>query len=143
MKTDTIFYGLIFFLLFFTNPNRNLSGQSNVTLDGIWCNIYNDYEEHLGHFELKATIKIIGENYSWEEERVSEFAMFWEWGERGNIIIMENEIQLFPKEEKGQLHDWRKIETNKIKNEQYRFSLSGKYLTLIIEGKEVTYEKME
>jgi hypothetical protein len=129
---------LLFILMFITHF---LNGQSNINFNGFWRYDDSGYEEHLGHYEYRETLLIDGDNYTWLQERTSEFAMFWEYGERGAILITDNKFHFFPKKIKGQTYDWRSIENNKLVIKVYKYAVDGKYLTLTRENETTVFIK--
>ena len=81
----------------------------------------------MGDFVYTETLEIYGDNYSFYSERISEFAMHWQYGTRGKIVISQNEIKLFPKEGIRQMSDWEPVQQDSYQYEKifYKYVLNG------------------
>jgi transposase-like protein len=118
------YYVLILFLCF----SKKVSAQETKYIDGIWHYYLNGYEEHLGNFELKTVLTIKNGKYIWIEERISEFAMYWTYGEKGSIKINNYEIIFTQEERRYSQFEFRweiEYETHK-----YTYSLDNNILKL-------------
>jgi hypothetical protein len=75
--------------------------QTATSLNGNWSYEYNETDQQLGRIYFSSTLAIREGNYMLYQERISEHARHWDYCEIGRIVILENEIQLFPEAEGG------------------------------------------
>ncbi|WP_461247853.1 hypothetical protein [Treponema sp. R6D11] len=74
--------------------------KSDTILNGIWyiairsIDLETNNEEN-GMYNYLETLKIDGEYYSWEKIKIYDIGLFLEYGERGKIKILKNEIYIF------------------------------------------------
>jgi hypothetical protein len=132
MKLKYVLLIFIFsFIIKFAFSQNNLNGN--------WFKEENGTEEHLGKYNLSYTLTINGENYMYYENRISQYAMHWDYCEIGRIIITNDEIQLFPEAHRGQLSSWHKSGIEDIV--KYKYIVKGSELTLIYNNKNTKYMK--
>jgi hypothetical protein len=113
--------------------------QVNNNLNANWSYESNGTEEHLGRFNFSSTLTIKEENYMLYQERISEFAMHWDYCEIGKIAISGNEIKLYPEAERGQMSEWHKSDTQGIT--EYRYILNGLDLVMMKDNNTEIYRK--
>jgi hypothetical protein len=134
MNGKYLFLGYIFLFMI------NLAfSQTTNNLNGNWSYEESGTQEPLGRFSFSSTLTIKGENYMLYQERISEFAMHWDYCEIGRMVILKNEIQLYPEAWRGQMSEWYKSDTQNIT--RYKYILNGQDLVMIQNNDTVIYKK--
>jgi hypothetical protein len=138
MKLLNIIKFAMFFLMFcmFTSCTN---GQPRVNLNGIWHSSESSHDENLGYYTYYETLEVSGDNYTFYTERISEYAIHWQYGTRGKIIVTQNEIKLFPREGIRQMSDWEPVVENEDSYQYekeifYKYVLNGDDLILMSDG---------
>jgi tRNA G10 N-methylase Trm11 len=120
-------YFKYYILILFFSFSINISAQEPLSIDGIWHCFLSGYEEHLGHFELKAVLTIKNGKYIWIEERISE-SMYWSSGEKGSIII--NNYDIIFNQEKRTFDQFELRWEIEHKIHEYTYSINNNVLIL-------------